>query len=413
MPKHWPVKRIKYLARVCAAKVDAKPDTLPYIGLENIESKTGRLLLADSPNEVDSSVIRFRHGDILFAKLRPYLAKAAMPQFDGVGTTELLVLRPGPEVRPRFLLYRFLDSQLIHFITSLTFGAKMPRVATEQVVNLSSAVPPLNEQDAIVAFLEAKDAEIHTFIDNQRRQVDLLKEYKVVLLNGVITRGLNRNGFLRVSGIPWLSMMPSHWEVTKLRHLARVGNGSTPSRSDVQYWTNGTYPWLNSSVVNQYLVVKADQFVTEKALNECHLPKVAPGSVLVAITGQGKTRGTAALLKFEATINQHIAYITLTSDRVSSGYLHILLTGLYGVLRVISDGEGSTKGALTCEDLKHLKLPLPPREEQARILDHIQRETNAVETAVASAEREITGMEEYRTALISAAVTGRIDVRYM
>ena len=190
-----------------------------------------------------------------------------------------------------------------------------------------------------------------------------------------------------------------------------VRNGSTPSRGKPNYWNGGNYPWLNSSQINRGHIDSADQFVTPTALRECHLPKVPAGSVLVAITGQGKTRGMSAVLEIEATINQHIAYITLRAPVASPEFIHLALTAAYPQLRAISDDSGSTKGALTCEDLKRFKLALPPREEQDFLLNQIQTETGDLNTAISRLEREIELLREYRTRLVADVVTGKLDVR--
>ncbi|MCL5999731.1 MAG: restriction endonuclease subunit S, partial [Chloroflexi bacterium] len=162
---------------------------------------------------------------------------------------------------------------------------------------------------------------------------------------------------------------------------------------------------------SQGYISHADQFVTKKALKECHLPRVAPLSVLVAITGQGKTRGTAALLGFEATINQHIAYITPTRNIVSPEFLQLSILGAYKELRAISDDSGSTKGALTCEDLKHFQVALPSTDEQQALVAIIRSEVADTERTIAQWERQIALMREYRTRLIADVVTGKLDVR--
>ena len=130
------------------------------------------------------------------------------------------------------------------------------------------------------------------------------------------------------------------------------------------YWDGGTYPWLNSSSVNHSPIMQADQFVTDLALRECHLPQIQPGSVLVAITGQGKTRGTSAVLDTEATINQHVACVTTRNDVIGAEYLHLALLAAYRELRAISDDSGSTKGALTCWDRRTSEFPF--RQERNR-----------------------------------------------
>ena len=142
------------------------------------------------------------------------------------------------------------------------------------------------------------------------------------------------------------------------------------------YWNGGTYPWLNSSQVNRPYIDSADQFVTRTALRECHLPRVPAGSLLVAITGQGKTRGMSAILGVEATINQHIAYITPRVPIASPEFIHLALTAAYRQLRAASEDAGSTKGAITCEDLKRFKIAVPPTAEQEQLVRHIQSVTN-------------------------------------
>jgi|RhiMetdeSRZDD1v2_1073273.scaffolds.fasta_scaffold213292_2 type I restriction enzyme, S subunit len=216
-----------------------------------------------------------------------------------------------------------------------------------------------------------------------------------------MTRGFDPHVPLRASCIPWLGEIPAHWGVWKVGHFAAVGNGSTPSRDNAGYWTEGLIPWLNSSVVNQDEVTEADQFITETAFRECHLPLVKSGSVLVGITGQGKTRGQAAVLSFEATINQHLAFITPKKGVVDPWFLRWALFAAYDFLRSISDDAGGTKGALTCEEVGALRMPLPPIDEQCIIADYLNRETARLDGLVA----------EKRQALITRAVTRGLDSR--
>jgi type I restriction enzyme S subunit len=135
--------------------------------------------------------------------------------------------------------------------------------------------------------------------------------------------------------------------------------------------------------------------------------------VLVAITGQGKTRGTAAVLKIEATINQHIVFITPRSAvrPVSPEYLRAFLVAAYRELRRMSDDSGSTKGALTCEHLRHFRVALPAFDQQLQIVRWLNDATAAAEATIDRAEREISLLREYRTRLIADVVTGKLDVR--
>lgn len=145
-------------------------------------------------------------------------------------------------------------------------------------------------------------------------------------------------------------------------------------------------------------------------MKECHLPIVQPGSVLIAITGQGKTRGKAAFLPYQATINQHLAFITPSKGFLDSNFLQLLLTSAYEVLRTISEGMGSTKGALTCEQIGDFFIPLPPITEQRELVAKLQHQTQKIDLLSSVANDTIALLQERRTSLISAAVTGQLAI---
>ncbi|MEU8197927.1 restriction endonuclease subunit S [Microbispora amethystogenes] len=198
--------------------------------------------------------------------------------------------------------------------------------------------------------------------------------------------------------------MDRSWPIEKLGHTARIGNGSTPRRDSTIYWGSGDVPWLNSSVVNESRVTRAEQFVTVAALRECHLPVVAPGSVLVGLTGQGKTRGMATILDIEATLNQHVAYVTPDLSRWFPEYLLWSLRAAYDALRCLSEENGSTKGGLTCEALKQFRLTVPPIRYQRAIAAYLDRETARIDTLIEEQQRLIEMLRERRKALIEKAV---------
>jgi type I restriction enzyme S subunit len=207
------------------------------------------------------------------------------------------------------------------------------------------------------------------------------------------------------SGVSWLGKVPAHWEVSPLKYFARVGNGSTPSREQPAYWAEDGYPWLNSAAVNQEAITEANQFVTELALSECHLPKIQPPAVLIGITGQGRTRGMASTLMFEATISQHIAYVQPDSAKASVSWVRRVIDANYQLLRDESEAGGSTKGAITCEQISALKVPLPPPVEQTAIVAFLEREIAKIDALVAEQQQLIELLNEKRQAIISHAVT--------
>jgi type I restriction enzyme S subunit len=290
-------------------------------------------------------------------------------------------------------------------------SSSMQNLGRDQFKSFWIPLPTLNEQSAIATFLDRETAEIDALIVKERELLALLAEKRQATISRAVTRGLDPDAALKDSGIPWLGEVPAHWRVTRLRYVARVGNGSTPNRDNPDYWAEEGFPWVNSSVVNLDEVTQAERFVTELALKECHLPIVEPPALLVGITGQGKTRGMATTLKFRATVNQHLAYICPDETELLVPFLLRVLEMAYNHLRTESDAAGSTKGAITCEQLRALEVPLPKLEEQLEIASFLNQEIIALESLSIEGLRGIELLKERRSALISAAVTGKIDVR--
>lgn len=289
----------------------------------------------------------------------------------------------------------------------------MKNLSIEEMGDLPVPLPPLDEQAVISSFLESETARIDGLIAEKERMLVLLEEKRAALISRVVTRGLDPNAPLKPSGQEWLGEIPAHWIIQPIKYLAVVGNGSTPSVENADYWDDEGYPWLNSSVVNVSPVTDASRFVTETALRECHLPKIQPPAVLVGITGQGKTRGMAAVLGIEATINQHVAYIKPRSQELDTEYLSYLLGHAYTFLRSDSDGAGSTKGAITCEQLSNMKIPVPPISEQIDICSRIRQSLNVSKPLRAAIQRSLDLLTERRAALITVAVTGQIPLEEM
>ena len=158
-----------------------------------------------------------------------------------------------------------------------------------------------------------------------------------------------------------------------LGELAKIGNGSTPKRNNPTYWENGSVPWLTSGKIHEGFILQADELVTPAACEECHLPLVPADSLLIAITGEGKTLGNTALVKFGTRVSQHLAYVRWHDrDTVAPAFFLYYLQSRYENLRELSVGAGNTKRALTCGELKRYLVPCPARDEQAEIATAIQ-----------------------------------------
>jgi type I restriction enzyme S subunit len=321
------------------------------------------------------------------------------------------VLKPGPDVDGRFfgLLMKSslyiqalrLTSNFIRDGQDLNFG---------HVRKVWLPRPGLDEQAAIANYVEAATARIDVLVAKKTRFIELLRERRQALITHAVTKGLDTCAPMKDSGVEWVGMVPAVWRLPQIKFVAHLGNGSTPARDNAAYWNDGSFPWLTSTCVNQDAVVGAEEFVTNLALNECHLPIIEPPAVLVGITGQGRTRGMATTLRIRATINQHMVYLKPKDEAVSVEYLRYFLDSAYGILRSDSEGAGSTKGAITLEQLANLRVPLPRVEVQKMIVAHLDRSTSRIDTLIAKTERSIELLHEHRSALITAAVTGKIDL---
>lgn len=222
-----------------------------------------------------------------------------------------------------------------------------------------------------------------------------------------VTEALVQGADTRSSGLDWVGDVPRHWSIVRLGYLARVSNGSTPSRDKLAYWRGGTIPWLSSGKVNDYIVTEADEYITDLAFRECPLTLLPAESVLVGLLGQGKTRGMCALTALAACINQNTAALVAGARLRPRFHLHVL-TAAYATLR--EDGRGGQQDALNCAIIRAFRIPLPPLAEQDEIVRAIDDETRRIAALMGDLERAIALLREYRQAVITAAVTGKLDI---
>jgi restriction endonuclease S subunit len=185
IPEHWEVKRLKYVANLVSDKMLSKGNPLNYIGMENIESWTGNYIATNS--ETEGLANYFKEGDILFGKLRPYLAKVYLAKDEGICTTEFLVYRNGNEIFNWYLHLLMLSFEFINLIDSSTYGSKMPRANSDFIGNQLIPIPPKEEQNAIAEFIETATTKIATAISLKEQEIEKLKEYKMSLIDGVVT----------------------------------------------------------------------------------------------------------------------------------------------------------------------------------------------------------------------------------
>jgi type I restriction enzyme S subunit len=345
----------------------------------------------------ESPEIMLQVGDVLLTKDGSTIGTANIVRDLPEPTTlngSIALLTPSKNLDGRYLYYVIVSQYAQAVFDRLRGGAGVPHLFQRDINRIRIPLPPLDEQRAIADYLDHETAQIDALVGKQKEFIGLLRERRRRGVPSTLARATS------VDQVP-----------DKLHRRTRMGNGSTPRSGEDRYWLDGDVSWVNSSVVNSPEVYEPARLVTQAAVRECHLPMVKPGSLLVALTGEGKTRGAATILRISSTINQHLAFIEPDDRYWVPEYLLWLMRSKYEHLRRISSENGATKGGLTVGDLRALRVSMPDLQEQCRLVKELDEATSRIDALVAKAEEHIALAKERRSALITAAVTGQIDVR--
>lgn len=204
----------------------------------------------------------------------------------------------------------------------------------------------------------------------------------------------------------WVPSLPAHWKSTQLRHVARIYAGGTPDRSNVEFWRNGTVPWLNSGSVNDWIVTSPSEWITEEAASGGRTRWVPSKSVLIALAGQGKTKGLAARLEINSTCNQSMAAVVPTKY-LDYRFAQFWISANYQNVRNLAGGD--LRDGLNLQHIGGIHVPIPPKEEQVSIANFLDQETAEIDAFVADQEELIELLSERRSATITRAVTKGLD----
>jgi len=389
VPAGWEVKPLKHNFYLLTEKTERREYP---IALENIQSWSGRFVRTET--EFEGEGVAFKPGDILFGKLRPYLAKAYLADVSGEAVGDFHVMRPGRLMDGKFSVYQILTREFIAIADSSTYGAKMPRVSWDFMASMPFATPPLPEQSAIAAFLDRETARIDTLVGQYRRLIDLLAEKRQGVISHAVTKGIDPSAKMKDSGVEWLGEVPEGWGVKRLKRNFTLLTEKTDRRENpvalenIQSWSSRFIP-------------TETEFEGEGVAFE-------PGDLLF-----GKLRPYLAK-----------AYLTDVSGE-AVGDFHVMrpmrfMDGRYSIYQILTREfidivDGSTYGAkmprVSWDFMANMPFATPPLAEQAAIAAHLDRETAKLDALTAEAERAIGLLQEHRSALISAAVTGKVDVR--
>ena len=407
IPKDWEVVRLKYIAELSGNKTSGSENQ--YVGLENVESKTGKFKVTEGiVSEGVSNT--FEKDNLLFGKLRPYLAKSWLASFSGICSSEFLVL-DSKLVHPKFLKYMTLTDEFIEQVNSSTYGTKMPRASWDFIGLLPLPVMDYGLSEAIANFLDHETAQIDTLIEKQQTLIQLLKEKRQAVISHAVTKGLNPDAPMKDSGVEWLGDVPKHWDLVPLKYLCSFSGGGTPTKDNLSYWTGGTIPWVSPKDMKSFWIDKTQDYITENAVKESSTKLIKAGSLLMVVrSGILQRTIPIAINTVDVTMNQDMRALQF-NERMTSEYAANYIVGNVDKLLFAWSKEGATVESIEQEYLSNSLFPVPPIAEQQRIVDKINEQMKTFDSLVSKAQKAIQLMQERRTALISAAVTGKIDVR--
>jgi type I restriction enzyme S subunit len=406
VPEEWEVKPLKYAATLRTQKSVGRRKA---IGLENIESWSGRFIETES--EFEGEGVAVEAGDILFGKLRPYLAKAIIVTEPSDAVGDFHAMRPNRLTHTRFLLYQILSKEFIVMVDGSTFGSKMPRASWEFVGKMPLPHPPLPEQQQIASFLDRECGKLDALQAKQERLIELLKEKRQALISHAVTKGLDPNAKLKPSGVEWLGDVPEHWRVVALKHVVAQPIIDGPHESP-QKMDEGI-PFVSAEAISQGFIDfdKIWGYISrEDHLKYSRRYKPRFGDIL--LVKLGATTGTPAIVETEMDFN---IWVPLAAIRPKTGIeprfiFHILRSD--NLKRAYELGwTYGTQQTLGLNTISNLRISLPPLAEQRAIVAHLDDKCGKIDQLKAKAERAIALLKERRSALISAAVTGKIDVR--
>lgn len=338
----------------------------------------------------DLLCIRVNGSRNLVGRLVPFVAQRRWAYCD-----HFIRLRPNQnKVDSRYLAH-YLDTRLARREVELKMvsSAGQSTVSQGTMLDLHVPLPDLPRQREIVSELEKQFSRLDEAVANLKRVKSNLKRHKVAVLDAAV------KGRIEASSAANLDELPTGWRWSSVGEIASVGTGATPARSNVAFYRGGTIPWITSSAVNEPFVDAADQFVTDQALRQTNLALYSPGTLLVAMYGEGKTRGKCSELRIAATTNQALA--ALQVDPAVRPWLKLFLEHNYDNTRGIA--SGGVQPNLNLRLIRAIRLPLPPPEEQCRIVAEVSRRLSIVREVEAEVDANLKRARALRQAVLARA----------
>lgn len=410
IPVHWDTERIKNHLRFSPDKNPGDAMILSLYREHGIVPKDSR---DDNHNVTSEDTSNYRYvrvGDFVVNKMKAWQGSMGVSDYEGA-------------VSPAYYVYRFttdaFDKKYLHYLLRskcyadefrrLSGGIRigqwdLPKVGFETTY---VAVPPKAEQTAIAEAIYVQLNKVDTLITNVQTQIEKLKAYKQSLITEVVTKGLDPSVPMKASGVEWIGNIPAHWGTPKISMIAAVYSGATPDRTYPEYW-NGSISWLKTGELQNNEIYESEEYITEAGLKHSSVQLYEPNTILVAMYGQGKTRGMTALLRIQSTTNQACAGIVVTSALISYEFLWKALIGAYNGLRELAVGSGQPN--LNQALIRDFRIPLPPMQEQEKICEFLAKRIPQIDRLISIKQSKIEKLEQYKRSLIYEYVTGKKEV---
>lgn len=434
LPDTWEVKRARFTALVNPSSNHARTlgpeDEVSFVPMDAL-GELGGLSLEQSRaiSEIGNGYTEFENGDIVVAKITPCFENGKGALAEGLkngvayGTTELHVFRPHANLNSRFLFYLSISHPFRKLGEAEMYGAGgQKRIPPEYCKDFPIPLPP-QEQITIVDFLDRETAKIDALVAKRQNLINRLKEKRNALISEAVTRGLppeaakvaglNPHPKLRSSGIEGLGEIPEVWKTLKLGYVARL-HGGYAFRSEsfesegipIVQMNNLKRGRLETFDANR---IDESECMKEFALNEGDLLFGMSGSV-----GETGSLGNFAVVHksdLPAQLNQRVGRFKPKKASVETRFLSYMIQTPFFQDQILLRVTGTAQFNVSSDQVEACQAPIPPLMEQTAIADYLDRQTTNNDAMIGRIEAAITKLGEYRTALITAAVTGKIDVR--
>lgn len=405
-PQGWNLRRFDHLFDERKEKVSDKDFPPLSITMNGIVPQLDTVAKTD---DGDNRKL-VRAGDYVINSRSDRKGSGGISEYDGSVSLIGIILKP-KGIFPRFA-HHLLRSQVFqeefyrwgHGIVGDLWTTRFA-----DTKNIYCFLPNPATQKAIAAFLDRETSRIDELIAKKQRQLELLQEKRTVLISHVVTKGLDPDVKMKDSGVEWLREIPEHWAIHSIKRVStRIQTGCTPPTAEERYYELGTIPWYGPGSFGTNLILsEPTKLLNEDSVREGAARIFAEDSVMVVTIGA--TIGKVGYLASPASSNQQITAISPNQNEVSGKFLAYQLKRLEPVLRGIA--PSTTLPIIDQQELGSLPCALPSLDEQKRIVQYIDLQSQKIDRMVETIRKSIDLLREYRTALISAAVTGKIDVR--